>query len=156
MEKLLLPELVRQTLEEMQRVNHTELTIKEYRHRCNKILTYAEQISESFFSEEFGNRFLREVYNYPSEIPLKERTGAVKSAVRAVRKLGEYQLYGAFVRSRETKNRIDWSHGDRKIIEAYVESVQTADNSEATKKLRIHHVKLFYDFFRFPKNPKHK
>lgn len=151
MEKQPLPELVRQILVEMQRMNYDEMTIRDYNYRCNKILAFAEQSSESFFSEELGRRFLHEVYDYPSEIPLKERTTGVKSAVRAVRRLGEYQLYGAFTRSGKVKCSPEWSKGDRKIIEAYVNSVQTADNSDATKKLRTHHVKLFYDFLSFRK-----
>ena len=152
MEKLLpLSELIRQTIEEMRRLNYAEGSITEHRYRCNKILAYAKQISETVFSERLGAQFLHDVYDYPSDVPVKQMRSSAQSAVRAVRRLGDYQLYGAFVRNRKTKDSFDWSNGDRRIIEAYVDSVQTADNRDATKVLRIHHVKLFYDFLGFRK-----
>ena len=40
----------------------------------------------------------------------------------------------------------NWGLGDEKIITAYIESVQTADNSEVTKKHRIHYIRHFYEF----------
>jgi site-specific recombinase XerD len=151
MEKLPLPELVKQALSELQRLNYSKLTIREHRYSFNKVLAFAEQTGETFFSEGFGTRYLKDVCDYPSQVPLINREPVVKSAVRAIKKLGEYQLYGAFTRKGAIKNPIDWSLGDRNIVDAYVDSVQTADHSDATKRLRIHHIKLFYDFLGFQK-----
>lgn len=72
----------------------------------------------------------------------------LKHLIRCVRRIGEYQLYGAVVRNRlkQEKRLNDWELGDEKIIAAYIEFVQTADNSEATKKLRLNHIRQFYEF----------
>jgi len=35
------------------------------------------------------------------------------------------------------------------VIELYIEAMQTADNSDSTKKMRLHHMKLIYDFLGF-------
>ena len=61
------------------------------------------------------------------------------SHIRCVRRIGEYQLYGAVLRNhaKNAKTLDGWELGDEKIIAAYVESVQTAANSDATKRLRI-------------------
>ncbi len=156
MEKLSLPELIRQSTEEMHRLNYSELTIKLYCYDFNKVLSFAEKTGETFFNEELGARFLREVHGFPSTIPLflylVQHYYAV-CVVYGYYALGDYQLYRAFTRKGVIRNPVDWSLGDRNIVDAYVDSVQTADNSEATKKLRIHHIKLFYDFLGFRKIP---
>jgi site-specific recombinase XerD len=68
-----------------------------------------------------------------------------------VRRIGEYKLFGALTRLRTSKalNSRDWALGDIDAINSYLDAVQTADNSEATKTLRTHHVKLFYEFLGF-------
>ena len=40
----------------------------------------------------------------------------------------------------------DWELNDKKIIDEYLNAMQTADNSEATKKLRTDHIRRFYRF----------
>lgn len=92
----------------------------------------------NFFSEELGAQYLRETIDFPFETP-HSLTSVEGKRLRCVRRIGEYQLYGAVVRNhlKQEKRLNDWELGDKKIITAYIEFVQTADNSEATKKLRL-------------------
>jgi site-specific recombinase XerD len=76
-------------------------------------------------------------------------SNSVAVAVRCIRRLGEYQQFGALVRLRQTKKEKNWTIGDEALIEAYVNAMQTVDNSEATKRTRTHHLKLFYGFLEF-------
>lgn len=138
---------------EMERLQYSPLTIRTFCLDSRRFANYArEKTGAELFSEELGARYLKEVCDFPFDRPrpLTSREGA---CVRCVRRLGEYQLYGAVI-ERRAKRQIpssEWSLGDESIITAFLESVQTADNSDATKKLRTHHVKLFYEFLSYRK-----
>lgn len=68
--------------------------------------------------------------------------------MRCVRRIGEYQLYGLLLRNHMAKNHpnSNWTLHDSAIISAFLSKMQTADNSEATKKVRINHLRRFYEF----------
>jgi len=142
--------LIEGTLKELERLQYTKAYARHFRHECEEFSQFAEETdADDTFSEELGAKFLKQRYNYPLAQQSGPLSPKVRAAIRCVRRLGEYQLYGAFVRIREVKPEYNWSARDTDIIEAYAQSVQTADNSAATKKLRIHHIKLFYDFMGF-------
>ena len=152
MEKIkTLTSLVDEITREMERLQFAPLTISEYRRYARRFTEYV--ISETGvdeFTEEIGAKYLKEQYGFPSDITGNLPT-ATSCAARCVRRIGEYKLYGAITKFRMSKamDSRDWSLGDREVIGAYVEAVQTADNSEATKSLRTHHIRLFYEFLGF-------
>ena len=131
-------------LTEMKRMNYAKGTIH---YNSRFIAQYSEFVvsigQNDKFSETLAKRFLKEQYNYPSKevcspLPLK-----IAAAVRVMRLLGEIRAYGAFVKKPNGIN-IDWAMEDIGIINSYVESMQTRNNSEATKKLRIADLPTFY------------
>lgn len=133
---------------EMERLQYAPLTIAGFRREALRLAEYAEKVSGTeFFNEELGAGYLRETIGFPFETP-RPLTSVEGAKIRCVRRIGEYQLYGAVLRNRSSKARSlkDWELGDEKIIAAYIDAVQTADNSEATKKLRINHIRQFYEF----------
>ncbi|MDR1536763.1 MAG: tyrosine-type recombinase/integrase [Clostridiales bacterium] len=136
---------------EMERLQYAPLTIAGYRCYARRFTEYV--ISETgidAFTEEIGSKYLKEKYGFPSDVAGNLPHGTA-SAARCIRRIGEYKLYGAITKLRTSKamNSRDWSLGDHEIIDTYLEAVQTADNSEATKKLRTHHIRLFYEFLGF-------
>ena len=133
--------------QDMERLQYSPLTIKGFRNHVRRLAEFARQeTGEEFFDEALGVAYLQKTINFPFESP-HPLTGAEADRIRCVRRIGEYQLYGALMwTANHRKSEIDWALGDSQAITAYVESVQTADNSEATKKLRIHHIRVFYEF----------
>lgn len=140
-------ELTERIVQEMERMQYSPLTIKGFRNHARRLAEYAlQETGEEFFSEALGAKYLRATINFPFEIP-RPLTGTEANHVRCVRGIGEYQLYGALLRTKNhQKTEIDWALGDFQAVSAYVKSVQTADNSEATRRLRIHHIRVFYEF----------
>lgn len=140
--------LIERMVEEMERLKYAPLTISTLCCDCRKFANYVhEETGEDFFSEKLGAQYLKEKIGYPFDKP-RPLTGREAAHVRCVRKLGEVQLYGAVVESRK-KRKIpisEWALGDEVAITAYLDAVQTADNSEATKKLRTRYIRLFYEF----------
>lgn len=133
---------------EMERLQYAPLTIKNFRSDVHHLADFVlQKTGAEFFSEELGAQYLHETISFPFETP-HSLNSVERKRIRCVRRIGEYQLYGAVVRNhlKQEKRLNDWELGDEKIIAAYIEFVQTADNSEATKKLRLNHIRQFYEF----------
>lgn len=138
---------------EMERLHYSPATIKVFQSKAQHLRRYVlETMDAEFFTEEIGAKYLKEVIGFPFET-YRALTGMEREHVKCVRRIGEYQLYGATFRNKGKRITPieEWSLGNYTIIAAYVKSVQTADNSEATKKLRIRQVKSFYDFMALKK-----
>ena len=139
---------------EMERLQYDPLTIQSFRRDVRRLADFARQkTGAEFFSEELGAEYLRETIGFPFETP-RPSTTIEANRIRCVRRIGEYLLYGVILRkkAKKAKDIDDWELGDEKNIAAYIESVQTADNSEATKKLRITISGSFMTVFSCPKN----
>lgn len=133
---------------EMERMQYSPTTISTFRVKAKQLSRYVqEKTGADYFTEELGRRYLADTIGFPFA-ENRWLTSPESAHTRCVRRIGEYQLYGAVLRNHAKQSKIlgSWGLGDEKIITAYVESVQTADNSEATKKLRIRHIKQFYEF----------
>ena len=133
---------------EMERLNYAHFTIREFRYSCSGIKRYViSQTGTEIYTKKLGDDYLKDKLGYPFEFHRKLK-GVESQAVRCVRRLNEYAELGTILKPRRPKpddNR-RWGHGDEAVVEAYLESVQTADNSEATKHSRTHHIRLFYEF----------
>ena len=135
-------------ISEMERMQYSPATISTFHVKAKQLSRYVqEKTGTDYFTEELGRRYLADTIGFPFA-ENRWLTSPEASHIRCVRRIGEYQLYGAVLRNhaKNAKTLDGWELGDEKIIAAYVESVQTADNSDATKKLRIHHIRQFYEF----------
>lgn len=133
---------------EMERMQYSPPTISTFRVKAKQLSHYVqEKTGMDYFTEELGQRYLADTIGFPFA-ENRWLTSSESAHIRCVRRIAEYQLYGAVLRNNAKKAKIlsGWELGDKKVIDAYVESVQTADNSEATKKLRICHIRQFYEF----------
>lgn len=138
--------LVEQCVQGMERMHYQSTSIAEFKRQCRLFSEYLAKIgADEVFTEEVGAKYLKDRFDFPYEY-VGTLPGSIRSAVCCVRRLGEMRLYGTITRTRQTKADFTWAAKDMDIINTYVESVQARDTSEATKKLRIHHIKLFYDF----------
>jgi site-specific recombinase XerD len=146
-----LTSLIDDIMREMQRLQYNSGTIREFRIYAKRFREHVlKDTGADIYTEDIGAKYLREKYGYPSDAVGALPPGT-SNAVRCVRRIGEYKLYGALTRLRTSKTMSsrDWALGDIDVINTYLDAVQTADNSEATKRLRTHHVKLFYEFLGF-------
>lgn len=134
-------------IEEMERLGYSPLTIQCFRRDVQHLANFAfQKTGEEYFSEELGIEYLHAAIGFPFETPHR-LTSKEGECIRCVRRIGEYQLHGVLrPRATKVKDSTGWELDDGKIISSFIESMQTADNSEATKKLRIHHIQQFYGF----------
>ena len=147
-----LSELIEKVITELERLRYTEDYIKKHRTKYREFSRFVkETIGTEVYTEKLSAKFLKQVYGYTLGEPVKNFPKKVEGAVRCIRHLGEMKQYGALVRFVQDKENTDWAESDTPFVEAYLTAVQTADNSEATKKNRTHNLKLFYGFLKFRK-----
>jgi site-specific recombinase XerD len=150
--KLTLQELAAWTIREMERVNFSAHTIKAYRGHFDRLDRYADEIGmEPMFTEELGDKFLQVKYGYPPDKDTYHLTSHVKSAVAAIRRLGEMQCHGAFSRNHKSRKSLDWVGSDGTFIESYRASIAKTGVREVTSDGRINRLKPFYEFLAFRK-----
>ena len=138
-------ELAEGVTKEMERLQFSPLTIRAFRLDVRNLRKYVqEKTGSDFFSEEIGASYLRERFDFPPENP-RTLTNTERAGIRCVRRLGEYKAYGLIMRNKTPAER-EWQLDDKNLISAYVEAMQTADNSERTKKRRMQDIRSFYDY----------
>ncbi len=133
-------------IHEMETHGYSPHTIKEFRYKAQHLSSYVQrETGADYLTEELGIGYLREVTQFPFENP-RPLTSAESPYFRAVRRIENYQSYGSLLCSTKKKHVVGWEMEDSEIIAVFIESMQTADNSDATKKLRLNHLKRFYKF----------
>ncbi len=138
--------LTRELLTEMERLRYSKSTIRHSKLDFKRFSEYVQNTTgQDYFTEEVGAKYLKEVFGYPDvickELPLQGR-----NAVRCVRRIGEYQLSGAIQRAWSSSQDTSWYLDDEKLINEYLDGVQTADNTAGTRINRWRYLKIFYEF----------
>lgn len=133
-------------IQEMEQKGYSPHTIKQFRYKVRKLQSYVQgKTGEDYFSEELGLGYLQEVTGFPFQEP-RALTRSESSHFLTIRRIQNYQSYGALLCGTKKKHDVGWKMDDAEILSTFIESMQTADNSEATKKLRLNHLKIFYKF----------
>jgi site-specific recombinase XerD len=143
-----LTELVSQTQEAMERFKYSLSTQNQMSKALNELVEFAVSQDISVYTEELGQRFLLEKYNYNGTEPIGKMSNQKANAIRAIRKIGEFQLYGGFYRVRQSRKNIDWAMGDIEVINAFIKHMSNADMTENTKKRALFSIQKLYDFAR--------
>lgn len=144
-------EIIDSIVSEMERLRYSPLSVQGFWYQAKRLQRHIlATTGAEFFTEEIGERYLKESIGFPFE-EQRPLTNGESAYVRCVRRIGEWQLQGAFNVNRLARKSSceEWGLGDSKLIAEYIEAVQTADNSDATKKTRLYHIKLFYEFLGF-------
>lgn len=135
--------------EAMGRLQYSPRTIEGFQLDCRRFRNYAVQkTGTDLLTDEICADYLQNCVGYPfvgEDRPLTTKEAAL---IRCIRRLLEYQQYGTLfgVKKRSSVSIDAWAAEDTHYVSAYIEAMQTADNSEATKKMRNSHVRKFYQF----------
>lgn len=132
--------------QEMERQGYSPHTVKQFRNKVRQLQSYVQRkTGEDYFSEELGLGYLQEATGFSFQEP-RALTRSETPYFLAVRRIENYQSYGALLCGPKKQHDDDWEMEDAEIIAIFIESMQSADNSDATKKLRLNHLKCFYKF----------
>jgi site-specific recombinase XerD len=151
--KMILSELIAKVISEMERLRYSQWTIKVFKSKCRELSQFVTDTNrENIFTEQLGSEYLKHKYDYPPQeniVPLREMPGRTISAVRCIKRLGEYNLHGALISTSRSNFDLDWGKDDLSIIEVFLKAAKTADNNDNTIRKKIYSIKRFYDFLSF-------
>jgi len=139
-----LTDLIATVTEELYRIGYSSATVPRFNLVWQKLQLYGDSKSLEYFSEELGESFLNEFFNYPSKygdkFPYKSRI-----AVRAIRMLGDYQLYGIILRKRK-QQQPDLPDEFLKSIREFVSySYNECDNATSTVNRKVFIIRYFLE-----------
>lgn len=140
--KLTINELVSNVLAELDRLNYSRNSLYKFRAFYKKVIAFANEKGEIYFSEEFGREFLKEkcncTINYYTEVMPKQ----YKDSIRGIRILGDYQLHGVIIRRIVKKPGYVKPPQFEKELTAYERECQNNDYSK--RGLRTRMQRLFF------------
>jgi hypothetical protein len=98
MQKKPLKDLLQELEQELLRLGYTEGSMKFYRNRWKKIIQFAEERSEVFYSEQFGIDYIEYHYQILEKDFDKTLTQKDTQELRIIRMIGDFQLHHTVLR----------------------------------------------------------
>lgn len=147
MEDLKLPELTQGVLAKLEELKYSKGTLNGHRCVYKYLLEYAATIPTEEYTEDLGSEFLDKCSSFRHKrgekyvCPLKSRG---EMAATAIRKLGEYQKFGAFSRRPIAMQLEEWAMDDHQIMLAYDHSRAPIDTRKTPLSERLKRLRHFY------------
>lgn len=142
-------ELVNSVSSELLRLRYSPVTISKCNSVWQKLLSYSQTEGVQQFSELLAKNFLAEYYNYPTEY-FGKFPYATRIAVRSVRILGDYQLYGVVLRERK-RQQPACPEGFTGAIRGFVLYSYQHRNSVKTVERKVFIVNCFIEYLELQK-----
>lgn len=149
MEKLNLVNLTRQVNSEIVRLEYTSNVVRKHEMVYQQLLEYATDKGIKYYSEELGEQFLLDVYELKPGKKSKEYNWQQAYSHAAVRKLGEYQAYGAFGKLIRRNDELTWALDDKLWVEEFGKGLDLLDVSKRSKHSRLTRIRKLYNYLSF-------
>lgn len=146
METRLTIDLVAKVLSELERLNYAYNTLCGFRAFYKRVIAFANEKDETYFSEELGRRFLKEKYNCTIDYYKEAMTKVFKDPIRKIRVLGDYQLHGVFIRRIVKKPRYVKPPQFQKELAAYEKECEINEYSKRGLRTRMQRLFFFIDY----------
>jgi site-specific recombinase XerD len=139
-------ELSHEVLEELEKMNYTYNSISGFRASFNRIITFADQLGEAYFTEELGNKYLAQKYDCTVNYYLESYPHKAKNAIRCVRLLGDYQLHGIIIRRIVKKKGYIKPPQFEQVLIAYENDCRDNEYSIRGMRSRLQRLFFFIDY----------
>jgi site-specific recombinase XerD len=144
--KLTINELVAKVLAELERLNYSYNSLCGLRAFYKRVIAFANEKEELYFSEELGSAFLKERYNCTVNYYTEVMPKSCKEPIRRIRILGDYQLHGVIVRRIVKKPGYVKPPQFEKELTAYERECENNDYSKRGLRTRIQRLFFFIDY----------
>jgi len=98
MQKKILKELLQNLEQELLRLGYTEGSMKFYRNRWQKVIKFAEERNETYYSEQLGIDFVEESFQIFQKDFEKTLSQKDTQELRIIRMIGDFQLHNTVLR----------------------------------------------------------
>jgi site-specific recombinase XerD len=144
--KLTINELVAKVLAELERLNYSCNSLCGFRAFYKRVIAFANEKEQLYFSEELGSAFLKERYNCTVNYYTEAMPKSHKGPIRRIRILGDYQLHGVIVRRMVKKPGYVKPPQFEKELTAYERECENNDYSKRGLRTRIQRLFFFIDY----------
>jgi integrase/recombinase XerD len=144
--KLPIEELVAKVLKELERLNYAQNTICGFRCFFKRVVSFAREKNEPYFSEKLGRDFLKEKYGCMVDYYTHAMPRSFKAPIRAIRILGDFQLHGVIVRRIVKKIAYVKPPQFEKELTAYEKYCSDNDYSKRGLRTRMQRLFFFIDY----------
>ena len=144
--KLTINKLVDKVLAELERLNYSHNSLCGFRCFYKRVIAFANEKEELYFSEELGRAFLKEKYNCTVNYYTEAMPKSSKGPIRKIRILGDYQLHGVIIRRIVKKPGYVKPPQFEKELTAYEKECENNDYSKRGLRTRIQRLFFFVDY----------
>jgi len=144
--KLTINELVAKVLAELERLNYSYNSLCGFRAFYKRVIAFAKEKEELYFSEELGRAFLKERYNCTVNYYTEVMPKSYRGPIRRIRILGDYQLHGVIVRRIVKKPGYVKPPQFEKELTAYERECENNDYSKRGLRTRMQRLFFFIDY----------
>jgi site-specific recombinase XerD len=144
--KLTINQLVDDVLSELERLNYSYNSLCGFRSFYKRVLDFANERKELYFSEQLGREFLKEKYNCTINYYQESMTNKFKAPIRKIRILGDYQLHGVIIRRIVKKPGYIKPPQFEKVLLAYEKECEKNDYSKRGLRTRLQRLFFFIDY----------
>ncbi|MBZ9537206.1 tyrosine-type recombinase/integrase [Cytobacillus oceanisediminis] len=141
-EKTPVEELVFNVLAELERLNYSYNSICGYRAFYKRVVAFATEKKEKYYSEELGSEFLKVKYDCTINYYVEAMPKFLRGPIRRIRVLGDYQLHGVIIRRIFKKpGYVKPSQFEKELV-AYEK--ECAENEYSKRGLRTRMQRLYF------------
>lgn len=144
--KLPIEELVTKVLSELERLNYSYNSLCGFRAFYKRVIAFASEKEELYFSEELGKDFLKEKYNCTVNYYREAMPKTLKGPIRRIRVLGDYQLHGVIIRRIVKKPGYVKPPQFEKELAAYEKECENNQYSKRGLRTRMQRLFFFIDY----------
>lgn len=144
--KLTIEELAAKVLAELERLNYAYNTICGFRAFLKRVISFAREKNEFYFSEKLGRDFLKEKYGCTIDYYTQTIPKLFKAPIRVIRILGDFQLHGVIVRRMVKKPGYLKPSQFEKELTAYEKYCSDNDYSKRGLRTRMQRLYFFIDY----------
>ncbi len=132
MQKKSLEALVYDLEQELLRLGYTEGSMNFYKRQWKKLLEFAEEIGELYFTESLGINFIEKHFNILKKDFNRTLTQSEVQNLRVIRMLGDFQLHGTVLRRYYKHKEILHNPYFIKVIDEFKRYCMDRDYSSVT------------------------
>lgn len=144
--KFPIEKLVSKVLSELERLNYAYNTLCGYRAFYKRVIAFAKEKDEIYFSEALGRNFLKENYNCIVDYYKETMPKRVKGPIRRIRVLGDYQLHGVIIRRIVKKPGYVKPPQFEEELTAYERECEINEYSKRGLRTRMQRLFFFIDY----------
>jgi site-specific recombinase XerD len=144
--RLPIKELITKVLAELERLNYSYNSICGFRAFYKRVIAFAEEKKEIYFSEELGRNFLKDQYGCTINYYIQAVPKSFKAPIRFIRVLGDMQLHGVIIRRIVKKKRYVKPSQFEKELTAYENECENNEYSKRGMRTRIQRLFFFIDY----------